>query len=139
MPYQNPYSMPFAAPYQQQQYTPAMPTMAQMPVQQPGIAGHLVGSHEEIKPQDVPMNGSAAYFPAQDGSVIYAKAWNPNGSITTVRYVPEANQAQDDVQAPTLFDVIDQLSDIQDMLKAAQKPATTKRATKKVTEDDASD
>lgn len=138
MPYQNPYQMPFAAPFQQQ-YTPSMPTMPQMTVQQPGIAGHMIGSHEEIKPNDVPMNGTAAYFPTQDGSAIYAKAWNPDGSITTLRYLPEIQQPTDDVQAPTLFDIMDQLSDIQDLLKATRKPATTKRTAKKEETDDASD
>lgn len=141
MPY-TPYQMPFAAPFQQQQYAPSMPTQVQpMPVQQPGIAGHMVGSHEEIKPNDVPMNGTAAYFPAQDGSVIYAKAWNPDGSITTVRYTPAVEPKGDETEStPTLFDIMDQLSDIQDLLKAQRKPATTKRATaKKEASDDASD
>lgn len=85
------------------------------------------------------MNGSAAYFPTQDGSVIYAKQWNPNGTITTVRYLPETVES-DDVQQPTLADIVDQLNDIQNMLK---KPATTRKSTaKKATEkvsDDASD
>ena len=142
MPYTNPYQTPFAAPFQQQPYVPSMPTMPQMPVQQPGIAGHMVGSHEEIKPNDVPMNGSPAYFPAQDGSVIYAKAWNPDGSITTIRYLPAVdNPVRDEEQTgPTLLDIMDQLSDIEDLLKAQRKPATTKRATaKKEATDDASD
>lgn len=127
----------------QQPFAPSLP--AQQPMQQQsfapqtGIMGHMVGSHEEIKPQDVPMNGAAAYFPTQDGSVIFAKAWNPDGSITTVRYTPEIENKPDDVQTPTLFDIVDQLNDIEDLLKADKKPATAKRTTKKVTEDDASD
>lgn len=132
-------------PYQyqplQQPFTPTLPTM-QQPIQvqpQSGITGHLIGSHEEIQPSDVPMNGSAAYFPTQDGSVIYAKQWNPNGTITTVRYLPETVES-DDAQQPTLADIVDQLNDIQNMLK---KPATTRKSTaKKATEkvsDDASD
>lgn len=126
----------------QQPYAPTVPAM-QSPVQvqpQAGITGHLVGSHEEIQPNDVPMNGSPAYFPAQDGSVIYAKQWNPNGSITTVRYVPAVDTPADDAQAPTLFDIMNQLSDIQDILKSERKPATTRKTTaKKGTADDASD
>lgn len=135
-----PYQMPYGQQYQpmQQMFTPSMPTQA--PIQQSGIMGHMVGSHEEIKPNDVPMNGTAAYFPTQDGSVIYAKAWNPDGSITTVRYLPAVDTQSNDAQAPTLVDVMDQLSDIQDLIKAARKPATTKRTTaKKEDADDTSD
>lgn len=132
----SPYGQQFQQQFTPQQFTPSMPTF-QQPIQQPGIMGHMIGSHDEIKPNDVPMNGTAAYFPTQDGSVIFAKAWNPDGSITTVRYTPEVDQPSDAPQAPTLFDIVDQLSDIQDMLKAAQKPATTKRTAKKEAADDA--
>lgn len=120
-------------PYQfqgyQPQYQPSLPSMPNN-----GLIGHVVGSHEEIKPQDVPMNGNAAYFPAQDGSVIYAKAWNQNGSISTVRYVPE--NVGEQVQQPTLIDVMNQLSDIQDILKAQPAKPAAKRTTKKETENE---
>ena len=100
-------------PYQSQfqQYQPTLPSIAQ-----PMLTGHLVASQEDIKPNDVPMNGSAAYFPSQDGQVIYAKAWNQNGTITTVEYVPR--QGQEVQQAPTLFDIANQLSNIEDLLSA---------------------
>lgn len=122
-------------PYQpfQQPYQPAMPQP--MPIQPTsGISGHLVGSHEEIQPNDVPMNGQAAYFPAQDGSVIYAKQWNPNGSITTVRYVPAVDEQEDSTPTITLQDIVDQLDDIRDLLKKPARKTTTKKVT-----DDASD
>lgn len=122
-PYQfQPFNQPFA---------PSLPSM-QQPVQvapTSGLTGHLIGSHEEIQPSDVPMNGQAAYFPAQDGSVIFAKQWNPNGTITTVRYVPEMRESEG-VEEITLQDIVDQLSDIRDMLK---KPATTRKSTPKKT------
>lgn len=113
-----------------------------LPVQQPmpGIMGHMIGSHEEIKPNDVPMNGSPAYFPTQDGSLIYAKAWNPDGSITTVRYAPITEEQPEQQGGPTLIDIMDQLSDIQDAVNALSKPRPVKRTTtKKETTDDASE
>lgn len=125
-------------PYQpfQQPYQPAIPSMPQsMPIQTTsGISGHLVGSHEEIQPNDVPMNGTAAYFPTQDGSVIYAKQWNPNGSITTIRYVPALDEEDNQPAGITLQDIVDQLNDIQDMLKKPARKTTTKKVS-----DDASD
>ena len=124
------YANPF---YQQQQ--PQLPNYAaQLPQQ--GIMGRTIGSHEEIAANDVPMNGTPAYFPTQDGSVIFAKQWNQDGSITTLRYVPEAT-AQETQQQPTLFDIVNQLNDIQDLLTA--KPATKRTTTKKAATDDTSE
>lgn len=115
-------------------YIPQMPTIPQA-APQSGLTGHLVASQEDIKPQDVPMNGQAAYFPSQDGSVIYAKAWNPDGSIATVRYIPDV-QPDNSTPQPTLFDIANQLSTIEDLLTAKPKPATRKTAAKKEAEDE---
>lgn len=95
----------------------------------------MVASQTDIRPDDVPMNGNAAYFPSQDGSVIYAKAWNQNGTISTVEYVPK--QGQEVQQSPTLFDIANQLSNIEDLLSAipTSKPAP-KRTTKKAADDE---
>lgn len=94
----------------------------------------MVASQTDIRPDDVPMNGSAAYFPSQDGSVIYAKAWNQNGTISTVEYVPR--QGQEVEQTPTLFDIANQLSTIEDLLTAKPEPKQTSRRTKKAAEDE---
>lgn len=131
-PYQTAYNMPF------QSYPSPNPYQAQTTLlaQPAALTGHTIGSHEEITASDVPMNGAPAYFPTQDGSAIYAKQWNPNGSITTLRYVPEISETKGEEQTPTLFDIMNQLDTIQDLLKAERKPAA--RRTKKEAEDDAS-
>lgn len=138
MYYQNPYQ-------QYQQYQPMipqqMPQMAQQaqqmqtPQMRTGITGRTVKSVEEIAPSEVPMDGTVAFFPAQDGSKIFAKGWNTDGTISTIEYAPI--HPNESANTPTLFDVMNQLSNIQDLLKAANKPA--RKTTKKGENDDASD
>lgn len=82
---------------------PAMPSM-QMPSpnmqgwktyspppQVPPLIGRWVNSFEEIKPQDVPMDGSMCFFPQTDGSCVYAMVWSNDGKIAPYRFVPEKN------------------------------------------------
>lgn len=133
MYYQNPFQ-------QYQQYAPMIPQqMPQMqaPQMRTGITGRMVKSVDEIAPSEVPMDGTVAFFPSQDGSVIFAKGWNTDGTISTIEYAPVHRQEDDNAGAPTLFDVMNQLSDIQDLIKAANKPA--RKTTKKAETDDASD
>lgn len=128
-PYQS-YPNQFQSTYQP--YTPQVPSVAPT-VAPPSLTGHLVASPDEIKPNDIPMNGQAAYFPSSDGKVIYAKAWNTDGSIATVRYVAES--AEETPAQPTLFDIANQLQNIEDLLNAKPKPAA-KRSTRKAADDE---
>lgn len=57
--------------------------------QQPqGIIGRVVNDFAEITANDVPMNGSAAFFPKADGSELQVRSWASNGTIQTVVYRP---------------------------------------------------
>ena len=60
---------------------------------QPGISGRVVTGPGEIQVQEVPTDGTVAWFPAADGSCVWGKRWTPDGSISTVRYVAEAQEA----------------------------------------------
>lgn len=85
---QQPYTVYF--PYQQMQQQQRF----QQPVEQPqqqmpqGINGKVVQVMENITANDVPMDGSVAFFPKQDMSEIYAKSWNADGTIKTIVYKP---------------------------------------------------
>lgn len=91
-------------PYQQQQqpmnYNPVFanyPQMAQNIPQriQPepqGIMGKIVQNAEMITANDVPLNGSVAFFPKQDLSEIYAKSWTADGVIRTMTFKPAQNE-----------------------------------------------
>lgn len=93
MPMQQPYQ-PYQQPYQQ------MPTRIA-----PQIAGRVVNSVDDITVQEVPTDGTVALFPSADGSCIYSKRWTPDGNILTMRFVPEAQEAQP--KQPSRLDVID--------------------------------
>ena len=73
-------------PVQQQ----SVPVQTQHPI---GITGRTVQSVEQITANEVPMDGSLAFFPRQDMSEIYAKQWNADGTIKTVVYRPVIDNA----------------------------------------------
>lgn len=68
-----------------------------VPQQIAGINGRIVQAVENINANEVPMDGSMAFFPKQDMSEIYVKGWNADGTIKTIVYkpytVPKDNQA----------------------------------------------
>lgn len=74
--------------YQQQE----IPVQQYQPVQQQiGINGKIIQTVENITANDVPMDGSVAFFPKNDLSEIYAKKWNSDGTICTVLFKPILN------------------------------------------------
>lgn len=103
-------------------FTPPTPQNFQNPVpnmQPPSIRGRLVQSVEEIRPNEVPMDGSVSYFPQSDLSCIYAKQWQPNGTIATQRYVldiPKQPDAQPEQNS--MNEILEKLSNIQQRLDA---------------------
>lgn len=90
------------------------------PVQQPNVApttygtntpgtlapvrGRMVKSDTDISPSDVPMDGFASYFPAEDGSCIYVKHWDSNGKIQTMKFVPAPAEGSDFVPTASFED-----------------------------------
>ncbi len=79
----------FQPPYQQNMAQPQMQAPQQQIQQMPtGINGKVVPGVENITANDVPMDGSVAFFPRQDMSEIYAKSWNSDGTIRTIVFKP---------------------------------------------------
>lgn len=82
----NPY---FQQPRMQQPQIEQVQPVNQFQQQMPrGVNGRVVQSAEMITANDVPMDGSAAFFPMQDMSEILAKSWNADGTIKTVIFKP---------------------------------------------------
>lgn len=126
----------YAQPYGTVQYQP--PQMPPQPLQQPRcIAGRMVGAPSEIVPNEVPMDGSVAFFPTADGSAIFAKAWNPNGTISTVRYAPVGDD-QPQESGPTLADVLSRLDDLESLIggNTQAQPKQARRTARKAADDD---
>lgn len=89
-------------------YNPFNTNMYQMPM----IYGRMVNNENDIFPNQIPNDGSMAYFPTTDGNKIYARAWRPDGTIMSVTYTldqpvmqqtnvvqPQAQQPQQPAQA----------------------------------------
>ena len=94
---QNPYMdrMNFLQNYQQSlQQQP-------MPQQIAGINGRIVQAVENINANEVPMDGSVAFFPKQDLTEIYAKSWNADGTIRTLTFKPVLNDKTDILSGDT--------------------------------------
>lgn len=78
----------------QQNLQPVQQQNVPVQTQQPmGITGRTVQSVEQITANEVPMDGSLAFFPRQDMAEIYAKQWNADGTIKTVIYRPVMDNA----------------------------------------------
>ena len=71
------------------------PQIPQMQPQFLGIQGKVVQSESAIMANDVPMDGSVAFFPMQDMSAIVAKQWDANGTIRKTVYKPFNEQMAD--------------------------------------------
>lgn len=83
----------------------------------PSLSGRMVTNPQEIRPNEVPMDGSVSFFPASDGSYIYAKFWGPDGNIQTRVFVPEQPAPSEEVQGPSEFNqVMARLDKIEQML-----------------------
>ena len=80
------------APYQQiqqQRFQPQEQYPAIQNQQVTGLNGRIVQVVENINANEVPMDGSMAFFPKQDLSEIYVKGWNADGTIKTIVYKPQ--------------------------------------------------
>ena len=79
------------APYQQiqQRFQPQEQYPVMQNQQAIGLNGRIVQVVENINANEVPMDGSMAFFPKQDLSEIYVKGWNADGTIKTIVYKPQ--------------------------------------------------
>ena len=134
-------------PYQQQpmNYNPVFtnyPQIAQNIPQriQPepqGIMGKIVQNAEMRTANDVPLNGSVAFFPKQDLSEIYAKSWTADGVIRTMTFKPIQNEEVSNLSAEitesqigAILDVTDGLEKTLDEIVSKIDNLETKPATK---------
>lgn len=84
----------------------------------PVMVGRVITELDDIRPNEVPNDGSVSVFPQQDRSCIYVKYLAGDGTIKTLRYVPEVVNSQDLPNSSNEFaDVIRRLSNIERMLK----------------------
>ena len=94
----------------------------QRPAMPASIPGRMVTNADEIVPQEVPMDGSVSLFPQNDYSCIYAKTWTKEGTIATMKFVPEQPQNGEPKKSPLeeRLDRIDQ--QLESLNKKLNKP-----------------
>lgn len=85
----NPYTQNFYPTYPQIQPMQTYGTPSNPPANR-NVFGRVVNSETDITPNEVPMDGSVSLFPMADYSKIFAKQWNPDGTIKTTVFVIDA-------------------------------------------------
>lgn len=82
------------------------------------IPGKMINSLQDIVPQEVPMDGSAAVFPASDLSCIYLKAWGSDGLIKTFKYIQDpTEQGQKSPEVQFQETILQRLDSIEELVK----------------------
>lgn len=74
---------------------PRLPTIDTSPT----LPGFYVSNEDEIRPGDVSMDGSIAFFPMKNLSKIFIRQWNGNGELERLTYVMENPNAPREVSA----------------------------------------
>lgn len=68
----------------------------------PPLAGRVVERIEDAGVEGVPPDGSRGWFPSSDGTCVWSRRWRTDGTVETVRFVPEPPPAPE----PDKMDVV---------------------------------
>ena len=118
---------------QQPTYTspqPAIPNVQQANQSgpaSPSVCGRVISNPDSIAPQEVPMDGSISVFPMQDNSAIFVKRWNADGTIKTIKFVPDGTVS--DIASTSnisLEDISQELAEIRGDLAKVLKSRTVR-------------
>lgn len=100
------------------------------------LPGRIVDDIATVGANEVPMDGSKAVFMKSDGTMMYVRQWQPNGTISTVAYKPyiepkevQAEQVTTDELKTVYAPLKEQLDNIENMLNKmcnGRKPTTKK-------------
>lgn len=92
-----------------------------------GINGRYVQNPNEIRPGEIPMDGTVSFFPLSDNSAIIGKMWDQNGNIKEVRYLPdyileaklkEFQDSQNNELNGTLREILERISKLENSLNS---------------------
>lgn len=76
------------------------------------VFGRWVDSFDEIKPQEVQMDGNLYLFPQSDRQCIYARFWDNNGNLQTYRFLPEKIEPPQQSIQPHPSELSDQMDKV---------------------------
>lgn len=83
-----------------QQQTPMQPQQQVQP-RQSYLQGRMVESENDIKPNEIPMDGTVTFFPKSDLSCVYGKTWTQDGVLKPLKFVREEDIPQPKEEAPS--------------------------------------
>lgn len=100
----------------QNQYNQSMPynqPMVQQPQQMAVLNGQMVGSLDEVKGKDVDLSGNPTWYPKVDGTEVYRKQLQPDGTSKILTYTLSQDGVQEQpkqmIDADTLNALLGQL------------------------------
>ena len=117
-----PYQMP-----QQPIQIPANPYMEPASQnRQLSLRGRSVASENDIRPNDIVMDGGVSFFPKDDGQAIFVKWWGSNGLIEGRVFVPAPDTTSDKVEGSNaekkLDDILERLVRLEKRLGKPYNP-----------------
>lgn len=117
-----PYQMP-----QQSIQIPANPYMEPASRnRQLSLRGRSVASENDIRPNDIVMDGGVSFFPKDDGQAIFVKWWGSNGLIEGRVFVPAPDTTSDKVEGSNaekkLDDILERLVRLEKRLGKPYNP-----------------
>lgn len=87
----------------------------------PIIVGKMVNQLNDIRPNEVPNDGSVAVFPQSDLSCVYIKYLKADGLIATARYVLDTSVEKTQSSPDEMEEIHSKLNEIVSMLKGQNR------------------
>lgn len=97
---------------QQNLYGNAVQNVQQTPKNQ--IPSRFIESLEEVKPNEVPSDGTISLFMKKDCKAIYAKQLNGNGIIDTIKYIPDTPSTTESAPTITIDERLNKMESLMD-------------------------
>lgn len=85
------------------------------------LPGAVVNDISTIGADMVPMTGKPSVFPLMDGSAVYLKMWNNQGTISTVKYIPETQSKPVDPNTTDLSVLLNNFNDLASRVSALER------------------
>ena len=86
------------------------------------IPGRMIHDIQEVRPNEVPNNGTVAIFPKDDMSCVYVKYLSNVGKIETMNFVPMAQTAENLPENGELAEIRDKLDEITRLEQKKSRP-----------------
>ncbi len=96
----------------QSQYNQAMSynqPIVQQPQQVASLSGQMVGSLDEVKGKDVDLSGNPTWYPKVDGTEIYRKQLQPDGTSKILTYILSQDGVQEQPKQMVDADMLNSL------------------------------